>query len=79
MSERILCKTCYTYCISAELIKICPLGTDVGGFLWQCPRCKMVTSDWEDMDTSEIVCESCTVKDCHSSRKNYTYCGAYKK
>jgi hypothetical protein len=58
---------------SIELKKICPLGTDVGGFLWQCPKCKTITADF----TTSNVCESCTRTDCHSTVKNYRYCGAY--
>jgi len=34
--------------VKRELVKICPLGTDVGGFLWQCPECKRVYADWEE-------------------------------
>lgn len=31
-----------------KMNKICPLGTDVGGFLWQCPECKTIVADWKE-------------------------------
>jgi hypothetical protein len=38
---------CKYWTCDEPLIKICPLGTDVGGFLWQCTQCKTVYADWE--------------------------------
>jgi predicted RNA-binding Zn-ribbon protein involved in translation (DUF1610 family) len=32
------------------LVKIVPLGCpdcSIGGFIWQCPKCKTVTADWK--------------------------------
>lgn len=35
-----------------KMWKIMPLGCPtgcIGGFLWQCPECKTVVADWEEL------------------------------
>jgi hypothetical protein len=29
-----------------KMNKICPLGSDVDRFIWQCPVCKTIKADW---------------------------------
>jgi len=47
--------------VSPEMIKVCPLGRDVGGFLWQCPYCKTIKADWFPLPTAPPTSESCPV------------------
>jgi hypothetical protein len=36
-----------------RMVKVMPLGIEVGGFLWQCPRCKTIRADWTPIEQSK--------------------------
>lgn len=43
-----------------SMSKVCPLGLEVGGFIWQCPSCKTVVADWTPIEPRK--CPSCQHK-----------------
>jgi hypothetical protein len=45
------CPECWNDRNIVWMNKICPLGKDVGGFIWQCPSCKTIVSDWKENTT----------------------------